>query len=119
MKKKLELDIFKIQEAPLTIYTYLIEILANSKNLITTFNQLMTLFELKKTKGILFVNNNDTNEIVVFQHLVLFAKHYEIEMFSMKKGFRNEMEEKLKIKNVFLVFVDIDNEIYNKIVDKI
>lgn len=81
-----------------------LKLICETKNNFTTFNQLVTAFEVHRHDGILFLCNNDT-ELIVQQQLIFFCKYYKIALYGLEKGSRASIEKMMNKKNVTMVFV--------------
>lgn len=115
MKQKFDVDIFEIPSVNESFYAQGLDNIIASDSIIASFNDLLEYFEDKNTNknGILFVCNHDVENTVMFQHLVLFADHYKIRIFSLRKTSKQILEAKLNQKKVFLVFVKESDENYS------
>ncbi|KAM0676591.1 RNase P and RNase MRP subunit [Binucleata daphniae] len=107
MKQKFDIDIFDIKELQAENNTKVINVIAKIKCIITDFNTLMEFYENnnKIENGILFVCKPDVDNTIMYQHLVLFAEHYNIKLLSFKKDTKQMLEKLLNRKKVFLVYV--------------
>lgn len=117
MTKLFENEIFKIEQFNADSTPALIR--SFTENNITSFNKLMEIYECTDTKkdGFLFVCNLDFDNPIVFQHLVLFCKHYNIIIYGLKKGSRQMIEKKINRHYLALIFVCNEDSNYNDVVE--
>ncbi|TBU00502.1 hypothetical protein CWI36_1616p0020 [Hamiltosporidium magnivora] len=110
MKQTLESDIFDIKKLEKEQSDKILNILKDSNSYLTTYNQLMNIYEDIHGKRVsyIFVCQDDIQHTFIFQHLPLFARHYNIKLYKFSKGTQKVMEKicNKKFVNIISIFKD-------------